>query len=396
MPRLVFCLRGKSNMDGGTHKLTRPSNGAWDLKDKHFFKPGTIRQRVVAVYDRRFDNRSIEDLIRHIVQGCRTFGMPVLNRQPIIETNLAGHGDVSAQLRMAGLRNRNMNGETPNLIVVVLPDGGDDIYRRVKYFGDVEVNGRRYPMCQKAGRAREQYWTNVLAKVNVKPGGINHVLSSEPLLRDPRNPVVVLGADVMHLAPGTVGRPSYAGVVGSVDPLASKYVPTMRVQKARMELIDDMVKDVINLHCSYKKGIEKKNSPPGRLYFYRDGVSIGQYQQVVEKEYPLIRELCKDLGINPKFTLIIAGKRHHFRSVVTRLCCIMLRRFMAPKNDKGHTPADLVVDTEITDPICQSHKPLLGTSRPAHYIVVHERKRPHFGSITKLLQCSVLHLRALE
>jgi len=49
-----------------------------------------------------------------------------------------------------------------------------------------------------------------------------------------------LGADVIHPAPGTVAKPSYTSVVGSLDSHAVKYVPTTSVQEGRQEMIADM------------------------------------------------------------------------------------------------------------------------------------------------------------
>jgi hypothetical protein len=152
-----------------------------------------------------------------------------------------------------------------------------------------------------------------------------------------------------------------------------------------------------------------------------DGVSEGEYQQVLEKGlsfclshgfgrysntsselpqlkrvfsnyYPIsvltpltiIPEACEELKINPKITLIIVGKRHHIRFVVTFIVkfyscniCLAFRFFpQKPKDaDKSeNSPAGTVVDRDITHPTdfdyyLQSHAGLKGTSRPAHYYV---------------------------
>lgn len=52
---------------------------------------------------------------------------------------------------------------------------------------------------------------------------------------------MLLGADVFHPAPGSVGRPSFAALVGSVDSEAAKYVADVSVQDGsfskRIEMI---------------------------------------------------------------------------------------------------------------------------------------------------------------
>jgi hypothetical protein len=45
------------------------------------------------------------------------------------------------------------------------------------------------------------------------------------------------GAAITHPAPGSVGRPSFTSLVGSIDTTAVRYVSTMEVQRPRKELI---------------------------------------------------------------------------------------------------------------------------------------------------------------
>lgn len=50
----------------------------------------------------------------------------------------------------------------------------------------------------------------------------------------------MIGADVMHPAPGAEGRPSFTTVVSSIDSMAAKYIALSRCQTGRQELIDDL------------------------------------------------------------------------------------------------------------------------------------------------------------
>lgn len=143
-----------------------------------------------------------------------------------------------------------------------------------------------------------------------------------------------------------------------------------------------MIKKFIDYRANFEK--KQNNQAPKRILFFRDGVSEGQFKQVLEKELPLIRgprpafsvevyrlliqyssAACKELNINPKITVIIVGKRHH------------VRFFPSPgvADRSGNCPAGTVVDTEVVHPTefdfyLQSHGGLLGTSRPAHYSVL--------------------------
>jgi eukaryotic translation initiation factor 2C len=146
-------------------------------------------------------------------------------------------------------------------------------------------------------------------------GGINSVLKNSPIT-DPHNPTIVMGADVIHPAPGADGKPSFATVVCSVDTAAAKYVERSSVQAGRQEIIEDleaMTTYVLNKYLGYRRQAEKLTTPPARLIFYRDGVSEGQFAHVLEQELPMIKAACAEAKINPKITLIIVGKRHHIR-----------------------------------------------------------------------------------
>jgi len=48
------------------------------------------------------------------------------------------------------------------------------------------------------------------------------------------------GADVVHPAPGSEGRPSFTSLVANVDSDTSKYIAPWRVQTSRQKIIDDL------------------------------------------------------------------------------------------------------------------------------------------------------------
>ena len=50
---------------------------------------------------------------------------------------------------------------------------------------------------------------------------------------------MVIGADVSHPGPRSL-LPSVAALVASLDPYASRYVASIRVQASRVEMIEDI------------------------------------------------------------------------------------------------------------------------------------------------------------
>ncbi|EGO01883.1 hypothetical protein SERLA73DRAFT_177463 [Serpula lacrymans var. lacrymans S7.3] len=357
-----------------------PANGSWNMVDKRFYRPASIDRWVVVVYERqaRFNQQAAQEMISGLMSSCASVGINVNDTAPIV-TWQNGQGRIADQMRDAGAQCFQKTGVRPQLIVVVLPDGGNDIYTAVKHFGDVTVGvATQCLKSSKCFRAKPQYYANVCLKINVKLGGINTIpdQQSASVLTDPRNPTIVMGADVIHPAPGSEGRPSFTALVGNVDSDAAKYVATSCVQKSRQEIIEDLQKmavDVLRLYMTYRQRAEKKpgNPAPTRLIFFRDGVSEGQFKQVLEEELEALKKACAELKIKPLITMIVVAKRHHVR---------FFPQNPGDADRSGNCPAGTVVDQVVAHPTefdwyLQSHGGLLGTSRPAHYNVLYDENK---------------------
>lgn len=116
--------------------------------------------------------------------------------------------------------------------------------------------------------------------------------------------------------------------------------------------------------------------------FYRDGVSEGEFVQVLRDEVGAIRSACRKLNATyaPKITFVVVQKRHHARFFPSQ-------SNLADRS--GNCQPGTVVDTEIVHPFefdfyLQSHAGLLGTSRPAHYNVLCDENRFTSDSLQEL------------
>ncbi|CAF89690.1 unnamed protein product, partial [Tetraodon nigroviridis] len=424
---------------GRNRTVATPSHGVWDMRGKQFHTGVEIKLWAIACFATQRQCR--EEILKSVLPaaatpaardqaGCchgdtsfteqlrkisKDAGMPVQG-QPCFCKYAQGADSVEPMFRhlkntYAGLQ----------LIVVILP-GKTPVYAEVKRVGDTLL-----------GMATQcvQTLSNLCLKINVKLGGINNILvpqqryqphpglgcsglSSgvcvcvcvcETLTSRPRRPsvfqqpVIFLGADVTHPPAGDGKKPSIAAVraprsrcsvVGSMDAHPSRYCATVRVQRPRQEVIQDLASMVRELLIQFYKSTRYK---PTRIIFYRDGVSEGQFRQVLYYELLAVREACISLekDYQPGITFIVVQKRHH-----TRLFC-------ADRNERvgrsGNIPAGTTVDTDITHPyefdfyLC-SHagiqvslgraepRPprvrvgsgalllLQGTSRPSHYHVL--------------------------
>jgi len=344
----------------------KPHHGSWNLIGKRMIYPCQVPNWMVIIYERqvRFNEWAANRMVSDLVKACKAVGIRI-NPLPALVKWEAGQGNIGEQLRFAGAECQRCSGSLPTLIVVILPFGGNDIYSAVKHFGDVSVGVITQCMVSwKCFRAGPHYFANITLKLNAKLGGINAVPEPRdvPFLTDPANPTIVMGSDVMHPAPGSVDRPSFTSLVGSVDTSAVRYISTTGVQTSRKEIIEAMESMCTYLLAQFKEAV---GVFPKRILFYRGGISEGQHTTVLEEELPLIRGACVKLGIKPTITFIIVEKRHHVRFFPSS---------PSEGDQSGNCFAGTVVD-DVVNPVQSdfyllSHRGGVGTSRPAHYIVL--------------------------
>ncbi|KAF8268490.1 argonaute-like protein [Lactarius quietus] len=363
-------------------------DGTWNLIDKKFYKPVSFDNWIVVIYEgqRRFNQRSADKMITDLVRACEAVGITISHHPAIVNWE-SGHGNIGRQLTSACEECQRSTKSLPKLIVVILPDNGNDIYRSVKFFGDV-ANGIP-TQCMKSSKcfsAKQQYYANITLKINVKLGGINLIPESRdaPFLTDPANPTMVMGGDITHPPPGNRGRPSFTSLVGSIDANAVQYASRMSVQSSPREVIEDLENMCVHLFKRYRESMGKL---PKRLLFYRDGVSEGEFEATLGEELPSIRRACAQLNFNPTITLVVVGKDHKYvfapeaslnggpAEGSSQQQPQQHRGGGGGGRDNPNCPPGTVIDTDVTSPVewdfylC-SHQGILGTSRPAHYNVL--------------------------
>lgn len=154
-------------------------------------------------------------------------------------------------------------------------------------------------------------------KVNAKLGGITSVVARKNYKSAPeyfRAPTVVIGADVSHAHPGS-SLASMAAITVSMDAEACRYAAAVQTNGYRVEMLTTYIirEQMIPLIQVWMKNVNN-GKPPVHIYYFRDGVSEGQYQAVLQDEVAQMKRACKELiGAVPKFTVTICSKRHHVR-----------------------------------------------------------------------------------
>ena len=231
--------------------------------------------------------------------------------------------------------------------MVVLPGTDKKLYSEVKRVGDSLIGvATQCVQMRLVQQAKPQVCANISLKINAKLGGTNHVIddSVKPVFNEP---TIVFGADVTHPSPTETGIPSIAAVVASMDRHASKYHARVRAQRHRngagaQEIINDLAVIVRELLIEFYK--TNRGLKPSKILFYRDGVSEGQFDQVLVHEVRAVQEACMKLekDYRPRITFVVVQKRHH-----TRLFC---------ENDRDasgksrNVPPGTTVDSGITHP----------------------------------------------
>lgn len=115
-------------------------------------------------------------------------------------------------------------------------------------------------------------------------------------------PTMIIGADVSHAAPGSNGA-SFAAITMSMDKIAARYAAAVETNGIRVEMIatrnmEDMLKPLIQ-HWSENVGGGRL---PEHVYYFRDGVSEGQYQNVLTQEVADIKRIFAEFGKhNPNY-----------------------------------------------------------------------------------------------
>uniref|UniRef100_A0A5B7CCF5 Argonaute 4 n=1 Tax=Davidia involucrata TaxID=16924 RepID=A0A5B7CCF5_DAVIN len=349
-----------------------PRNGRWSFNNKKFVEPTKIGNWVVVNFSARCD---VFNLCRDLAKFGEMKGIYIDPPVQVFDENpqfRRAPPPVRVEKMFEQMMPKLPDGP-PHFILCLLPDRKNcDIYGpwKRKNLADFGI----FNQCLAPTRVNEQYLNNVLLKINAKLGGLNSLLSVEPLRNIPvvsNSPTMIFGMDVSHGSPGHSNVPSIAAVVSSRHwPLISRYRASVRSQSPKVEMIDSLFKPgpdnqdtgIIRelLLDFYSSSGQKK---PTQIIIFRDGVSESQFNQVLNIELDQIIEACKSLDEkwSPKFTVIVAQKNHHTKF------------FQAGSPD--NVPPGTVIDSQVCHPynndfyMC-AHAGMIGTTRPTHYHVL--------------------------
>ncbi|KAL0906961.1 hypothetical protein M5K25_025496 [Dendrobium thyrsiflorum] len=370
--------------DAGKEKDCLPHVGQWNMMNKKMINGSTVSRWACINFSRSVQEAVARGFCNELGKMCQVSGMEFIP-EPVIPVYTARPEQVEKALKYVCNASAS-KGKELELLVAILPDNNGSLYGDLKRICETEL-GLISQCCltKHVFKISKQYLANVALKINVKTGGRNTVLMDAiswriPLVSD--IPTIIFGADVTHPENGEDSSPSIAAVVASQDwPEITKYAGLVSAQAHRQELIQDLyntwndpVRGIVSggmireLLISFRKATGQK---PLRIIFYRDGVSEGQFYQVLLYELDAIRKACASLEPNyqPPVTFVVVQKRHHTRLFASN------HKDRSATDKNGNILPGTVVDSTICHPtefdfyLC-SHAGIQGTSRPAHYHVL--------------------------
>ncbi|KAI5854508.1 eukaryotic translation initiation factor 2C 2 [Durotheca rogersii] len=351
-PKIVYKQNQQAQVMAGGWNLV-PRNSA-SLK----FHTGTVLQRWSCLYiemegnlyprAQKFTPESLASLIggfHSVLKDTGIAASPPLSPQQV---QLSDTDDIKLDnfIKRAA--------SSLQLLCIILPASPIPLYDRIKQLGDVKYG--IHTICSVGTKiaklsGQDQYFRNEALKLNLKLGGDNHIVSPANLALVAENKTMIVGIDVTHPSPGSSSMaPSVAGMVASINSQLGQWPGILSIQKERrQEMVSDLQSMLKSrLHLWREKG--KHATLPENILVYRDGVSEGQYQKVLDEELPLLRAACREVYSIPDQS-----------KGLPRLTIVIV------ETDADHRG---VTEARSWDFFLQAHTALQGTARPAHYFVV--------------------------
>uniref|UniRef100_A0A1J3FIA8 Protein argonaute 2 n=1 Tax=Noccaea caerulescens TaxID=107243 RepID=A0A1J3FIA8_NOCCA len=363
-PALKLAERGRAVREEPNAR----QNNQWNLMRKGVTRGSVVKHWAVLDFtaaEKYNNNKMPYDFVDNLIKRCSTLGMqlhpPIISRASSMDA-LKNANALEKLLREVIDEAYHKHGGARPTLVLCAMSGKVDGYKTLKWIAETKLGlVTQCFLANSAARGGDQYRANLGLKINAKVGGSNVELMDTFSFFRREDQVMFIGADVNHPASRDKMSPSIVAVVGTLNwPEANRYAARVIAQPHRKEEIQGFGDTVFELVKAHYKATGKR---PTKIVIFRDGVSDGQFDMVLNVELLDVKLTFEKLNYNPKITVIVAQKRHQTRF------------FPATANDgsdKGNVPSGTVVDTKVIHPseydfyLC-SHHGGIGTSKPTHY-----------------------------
>ncbi|KAE8152713.1 Piwi domain-containing protein [Aspergillus avenaceus] len=367
---------------GANQRHNPGTNGRWDLRNKKFYKPNKndlVGWGVGFIPGKRnvINKTHVEKFVDGFMKTYAGHGGKV-TRRPIIVELKEDTGEAIKRLYNATGNQFQMD---PQLLLIIVPDKNAFTYMRIKKSCDCRW-GVPSQVLQSAHvvKGNPQYISNVLMKVNAKLGGT----TARAVPRTPKTALrpksMIIGADLTHPTLG-VWQPTMAAMSVCMDDFGGRYWGSCECNGDRNEIIAraNLEHMLLPLVREWMSTVGEGRAPEN-VYYFRDGVSTGEFAKILNSEVLDMRSIFMQLTQDRwqgKITVVVANKRHHIRA------------FPRPGDrnaaDKNSNPLPgTLIEKDITSPhdwdfFLYSHIALQGTARPVHYHVILDQigHKPH-------------------
>ncbi|ESZ91253.1 hypothetical protein SBOR_8346 [Sclerotinia borealis F-4128] len=359
------------------------TSGRWDLRGKKFLYPNPepLNSWAVVIVGDCIQVPAVKNFLQVFIQTYIGHGGKVQNKNPPIVPCANKVEMIADGVQYARTQAGQQTKQTPQILFFILGGRDSFIYERFK-----KNNECRFGMVSQmmnvahVSKAQPQYCSNVCMKVNAKLGGTTcKVADTKPPKPFFSRPTMIIGADVSHATPGSP-QSSMACLTMSMDSTACRYAAAVQTNGHRVEMIskDNIKSMMIPL---FRQWITKvgKGSGPQHIYYFRDGVSEGQFEHVINQEIKDMKDALGEAfgaqGASIRWTVTVCTKRHHLRFFPRD-------GDMAAGDKNGNALPGTLVERDITHPFeydfyLSSHSAIQGTARPTHYqVIMDEAKIP--------------------
>ncbi|CAI2354566.1 unnamed protein product [Caenorhabditis sp. 36 PRJEB53466] len=363
-PPIMFGSNNRS-----VNPVVFPKDGSWSMDHQTLYMPATCRSySMIALCDPR-DQANLQGFCQALTMKATAMGMNFPRWPDLVKYGRSKEDVCNLFTEIAD--EYRVTSTVCDCIIVVLQGKNSDLYMTVKEQSDI-VHGimSQCVLMKNVSRPTPATCANIVLKLNMKMGGINSRIVADQITNKylVDQPTMVVGIDVTHptQAEMRMNMPSVAAIVANVDLLPQSYGANVKVQKKCRESVVYLLDAIRERIITFYRHTKQK---PARIIVYRDGVSEGQFSEVLREEIQSIRTACLAIAedFRPPITYIVVQKRHHARI----FCKFPVDMVGKAKN----VPPGTTVDTGIVSPegfdfyLC-SHYGVQGTSRPARYHVL--------------------------
>lgn len=335
--------------------------GNVNIRGKSFFKAADVGNFLIINCSRPNDQgiTAMANALKNVGKG---FGMNFGNFKI---QQAGGEQDIENFMRT--------HKDDVGLVIVIMRNKNSHDYSYIKKIAELDIGVMTQCLLEKTVNKKDRSGnydamtaTNILLKINQKCDGTNWRMDRSIRPRIWSKPVMVIGASLSHsFIPGGA---SIAALSASMDSGCVVYTGQCSIQD-KTHLILDIEKFTVEALKQFHECTKGKK--PEAVIYYRDGLGEGQYNDAVKYEVTKIRSAFRQMGddYRPGLTMLSVQRRHH----VKFFCQEEKDTTGKQKNVQAGTCIDHgPVSDNFFEFYMYAHAGIMGTSRPAHYLLLHD------------------------